>query len=269
MQSLRGGILMANIEELRLVVGELMQVPGDSLTGDTTLNGVLATSLGRARLDAALRSRFNIANQGVYTLKTFGELCSLSGVAVDGVNSAAAPIRKADIPAINGLHGDGVAIGVDLQSVNALPEANDFWECEFYRQHFTKQEIAYALLQAEPRESFAGTWCAKEALRKADKRWLDVDWQLTELVHDGDGRPMLRSGEGTIPCSLSLSHSNGFAMAAVVMGATPQVQSAAIAAPSISTNVRPDPPQISKVPLVLAGLALLLSLVTAGFEFLR
>jgi hypothetical protein len=33
--------------------------------------------------------------------------------------------------------------------------------------------------------------------------------------------------------------------------------------------VRPDPPQLSKVPLVLAGLALLLSLVTAGFEFLR
>src|SRR5579872_5885156 len=93
-QSLRGGILMPNIQELRSVVGELMQVPADSITGATTLNGVLATSLGRARLDAALRSRFNFANQGVYTLKTFGELCQLSGVAItDGDGSSPAMLR--------------------------------------------------------------------------------------------------------------------------------------------------------------------------------
>jgi phosphopantetheine--protein transferase-like protein len=259
---------MPNIEELRSVVGELMQVPGDSLAGPTILNGVLATSLGRARLDAAMRSRFNLANQGVYTLKTFGELCSLFGVAVAGGDTAAATVRKTNVPAFNGSHGDGVAIGIDLQSANALPEANDFWESEFYKQHFTKQEIAYALLQADPRESFASAWCAKEALRKADSRWLDVDWQLTELVHEGDGRPMLRSGEALIPCSLSLSHSDGFAMAAVVIGEKPQVQP--IAAPAeIASSERPDPTQSSKLPLVLAGLALLLSLVTAGFEFLK
>lgn len=261
---------MPNIEELRSVVSELMQVPADSITGATTLNGVLATSLGRARLDAALRSRFNFANQGVYTLKTFGELCQLSGIAVaDGYGSSPMAVRKTVVPSIHGLQGDGVAIGVDLQSVNAMPEANDFWESEFYKQHFTKQEIAYALLQAEPRESFAGAWCAKEALRKADGRWMDVDWQQTELVHDANGRPMLRSGEAAIRCSLSLSHTNGFAMAAVVMAEKPQIQTQPAVVASTPLSERAEPESSHKVPLVLAALALLLSLVTAGFVFLK
>jgi phosphopantetheine--protein transferase-like protein len=256
---------MPNIEELRSVVGELMQVPGDSITGATILNGVLGTSLG-----AALRSRFNIANQGVYTLKTFGELCQLSGVAADGNGPATVETRKIDAPVIQALQGDGVAIGIDLQSVDALPVANDFWESEFYKQHFTKQEIAYALLQAEPRESFASAWCAKEALRKADGRWLDVDWQQTELFHDANGRPMLRSGEAAIPCSLSLSHTSGFAMAAVLIAKRPQVQpEPVVIANNGSAGEGSEPVRSSKVPLVLAGLALLLSLTTAGFVFLK
>jgi phosphopantetheine--protein transferase-like protein len=230
---------------------------------------VLATSLGRARLDAALRSRFNFANQGVYTLKTFGELCQLSGVAVAGADSAVAPTGKIDVPTLHGSHGDGVAIGIDLQSVDALPEANDFWESEFYRRHFTKQEIGYALLQAEPRESFASAWCAKEALRKADGRWLDVDWQQTELIHDSNGRPVLRSGETAIPYSLSLSHTNGFAIAAVAMAERPKVLPEPVVKINSSVVERTEPSRSSKAPLILAALALLLSLVTASFEFLK
>ena len=143
---------MPDIEDLRVVVGELMQEPGESFTETTVLNGVLATSLGRARLDAALRSRLNIANPAVYTLKTFGELCQISGVAVSKSDIGVA-VRTRDIYVSTARESqeNGVAIGIDLQSVDALPEESDFWEGEFYKQHFTGQEIAYALLQPEPR----------------------------------------------------------------------------------------------------------------------
>ncbi len=260
---------MANIEELRSIVSELMQVPSESIAGSTALNGILATSLGRARLDAVMRSRLNISNPGVYTLKTFDELCQLSGITTpNGNGTVAVQSRSVQTPAGLGPEGNGIAIGIDLQSVDALPKENDYWEGEFYRQHFTRQEIAYALLQPEPRESFASAWCAKEALRKADKRWLDVGWQLTEIVHDANGKPTLRSGESAIPCSLSMSHTNGFAIAVVVTERAQTQPTAQTVAPTAVVK-RSEPPPGSRLPLLLAGLALLLSLATAGFEFLR
>jgi len=263
---------MPETENLKAVVSELMQVPVEAVNASTLFSGLLATSLGRARLDAALRSRFGIANSGVYTVKTFGDLCRIVGTEVSEGNISGPTTSPNQIPsAIPGSNHSGMAVGVDIQSVDALPEAADYWEAEFYQQHFTRQEIAYALLQPNPRENFASAWCAKEALRKADGRWLDIDWQLTELTHTSSGAPMLNSGDQTIPCSVSLSHTAGLAVAVVAMATTempvPAKVPVSLSEPvAVQTSASASR---SSLPLILSVVALLIALIAAALAFHR
>jgi phosphopantetheine--protein transferase-like protein len=260
---------MASIEDLKEIVGSLMKTDTAALDSSTVLNGLLASSIGRARLDAALRSKLNIANPGVYSVKTFGELCHAAGLGDAGDTQAANAGNKPPLPAAN-LSRAGVALGVDIQSVAALPEEADYWEGDFYRQHFTRQEIAYALLQPHPRETFAAAWCAKEALRKADARWTAVDWKLIEVIHDADGRPTLRSGEDAIPCAVSLSHTDGFAIAVVAISDTPAPAASVVpVSPSISPAAESPDSKAQWLPLALSIAALLMSLATAAYIALR
>ena len=240
-----------------------MKVPAESLDASTVLGGVLSSSLGRARLDAALRSRLSFTDPAVYTVKTFGELCRVAGAVVSGAaaSPAVATGIKSGFPPASSA-GTATTIGVDIQSVANLPEAADYWETNFYQQHFTRQEIAYALLQSHPRESFAAAWCAKEALRKADNRWIGFDWQQIELTHDDAGKPGLAAGGGPIPCSVSLSHTEGIAVAVVAMHSS-QAASPDTRPVMASSQTIPAPaasPAPSKIPLVLSALAFLASL---------
>jgi len=263
---------MIETDQLRSIVGELMQVPADQIVESTVFAGsTLSSSMGRARLDAALRSRLNLANPGVYTVQTFGDLCKLAGAEVpDGFVSHPPQTDGNQRSILSAATGQNLVVGVDIQSVSELPEAEDYWESEFYQQHFTGQEIAYALLQPNPRESFASAWCAKEALRKADSRWLDVSWKLTEVTHTSEGAPALMSEENRIPCSVSLSHTRDHALAVVVIEraqpASPE--SMPVMSPSLEVKATssPDP---SKLPLSLAVIAVLISLVAIGVAFLK
>ncbi len=261
---------MPDTENLKAVVSELMQVPVDAVDASTVFSGILASSLGRARLDAALRSRFGISNNGVYTVKTFGDLCRLVGADVSEGNPSSRPTSSNRPPSLtSGSNHTGIAVGVDIQSVDALPDAADYWDAEFYQQHFTRQEIAYALLQPHPRESFASAWCAKEALRKADGRWLDVDWKLTELTRGSNGAPTLNSGDQPIPCSVSLSHTAGLAVAVVAMATTeaPVHPTAPISSTPAAQTAAPA--SASPLALILAVVAVFISLLAAGFAFYR
>jgi phosphopantetheine--protein transferase-like protein len=121
--------------------------------------------------------------------------------------------------------------------------ASDYWEHEFYRGTFARSEIAYAVLQAEPRTHFAGFWCAKEALRKCDGSFASVIPEKTAVAHDVDGRPYLTFDSGAGPERLvhavSISHTTEVATAVVVMGyAAPAVVVDAIA-PMIQEQTAP------------------------------
>ena len=261
---------MPETEQLRSIVSELMQVPEDQIGDSTTFAGsVLASSLGRARLDAALRSRLNFSNPSIYVVQTFGDLCKLAG-AEGGNGSLHIPLEAGNgkRPILRDATSQNTAIGIDIQSVSDLPEVADYWEAEFYQQHFTRQEIAYALLQSDPRESFASAWCAKEALRKADSRWLDVSWKLTEITHTSEGMPTLKSGEDNIPCSVSLSHTKDYALAVVIFESAPPAQLIPVVARFPEVEVSPAPNH-SKLPLALAILAVLISLVAVGLALLK
>jgi phosphopantetheine--protein transferase-like protein len=264
--------LMPKTEELQEIIAEFMKVPIAAVDASTVFTGTLASSLGRARLDAMLRSRIGISNPAVYTVKTFGELCQRIGTDSSRVNHLP-PVTQRDgsHAARTSFSGKGIAIGVDIQSVADLPNVTDYWEDAFYLQRYTQQEIAYALLQPSPRESFAAIWCAKEALRKADGRWLGVDWHRTEVTHAPSGGPTLISDGETLPCSLSLSHTGGVAIAVVAMVAAPM---SPVLQPGQAT-IRPLAIQPAFIPangilqLVLSIVAVLISLLAVGIVFLR
>jgi phosphopantetheine--protein transferase-like protein len=261
---------MARIEELKEIVSELMKVDTQTVGESTVLSGLLASSIGRARLDATLRGRLGITSPGVYTTKTFGELCQLLEVEGAGHAGVATVSSRPSIAATN-FSGRGVALGVDIQAVAVLPEEADYWEGDFYQQHFTRQEIAYALLQLHPRESFAAAWCAKEALRKADNRWVGVDWKLTEVTHDAVGKPTLQSGDEAIPCAVSLSHTNGFAVAVVAISEnhTPTHHTVPVAVmPAVLPAVDGSSGGF-RLPLVVSVAALLVSLAAVAYAVLR
>jgi phosphopantetheine--protein transferase-like protein len=192
------------------------------ITDATALDSVLQGSLGRVRLEGALRYKLGIiANPEIGQASTFGDLCRVLGVTrLNGTGPEAARVQELPPHAVafaqHGAAPHGVHVGIDVEAITALPEASDYWEHDFYKNTFSPREIAYALLQPSPRATFAGQWCAKEAMRKANSALANAKWTSLEVVHDPSGKPEMtvdgRPGFG----ALSVSHSADVAVAVFV-----------------------------------------------------
>jgi phosphopantetheine--protein transferase-like protein len=142
----------------------------------------------------------------------------------------------------------GLQVGLDVEDIRSMPVASDYWEHEFYRGSFAKSEIAYAVLQLEPRTHFAGFWCAKEALRKCDPSFAGVAPERTAVAHDADGRPYLTvetdAGPERLAHAVSISHTTEVATAVVVLSAAPApVAVAAPLAPPMEAAVETRKPR--------------------------
>jgi phosphopantetheinyl transferase (holo-ACP synthase) len=194
---------MDNVREL---IATMLMVPPDQIASETSL-GALQTSLTATRLRLGLK-RLGLSLPDGKVPATFGDLeAALSGKPVSHALPAIAP---ASAPP------SAVQVGLDVQDVRSLPMAADYWEHEFYRGVFAKTEIAYAVVQPEPRIHLAGFWCAKEALRKCDASFASVALDATAVAHDGTGRPYLQWNGVRLPHALSLSHTSEIATAVVV-----------------------------------------------------
>ena len=213
---------------LRRTVAEIFQklpeeIGPDFILSDKRLRG----SVGRGILDAAIRRRLGKTVREVYSVRTYGELTAvvLDNAAAGG--TASAPAAQAE-PGSAGPKSApsliapiaGLACGVDIEMVENLPAASDYWTHEFYACHFSKAEIAYCVSREEPRMHFAVRWCAKEALKKCDPAYESIAMSAVEVAVDGHGRPSLRLSEGdghaTLPHAVSLTHTPQFAAAIVV-----------------------------------------------------
>ena len=228
-----------NQEQLReLIATMLMVVPGE-ITAESSL-AVLNTSLGAARLRLGLK-RIGLALPASARPATFGGLvAALSG----GAEVAAAPKALPIAPVAASGGGGGLQVGLDVEEIRALPKVTDYWEHEFYKGSFARSEIAYAVLQSDPTVHFAGFWCAKEALRKCDPTFADVDPASTAVAHDASGRPYLTlaSGSGVerLPHVVSISHTTDVATAVVVLGtAAPEVVIETVA-PILAAEIVPE-----------------------------
>jgi holo-[acyl-carrier protein] synthase len=230
-----GVVTVGQAEELRRIVAEFLEVDAASIGPETRLGGPnLSSSLARAGLDAALRKRLGIKSPAVYTALRYGDLeaaaCGESAASDRGSQhtSPAPPVvpgsgsgsgsASASASASASLEpvDRGVRCGIDVEEIDALPGADDYWEHEFYRLTFTDAEIAYCLAQAEPRQHFAARWAAKEAVRKLAPEYLKVESNDLEVIVQANGAPRMALRGAALPIDVSLAHTGAVAVAVAV-----------------------------------------------------
>ena len=221
---------------LKKTVSEFFDVDPSQIDLSFPLSGRrIQGSLARARLDAAIRHRLGIKCQAVYSAKTYGELESaVLGTASipshPSVNSVAGEKRNGDpgpllIQHTSSAFNSVLGCGIDIEMVEKFPEVQDFWNDEFYSTCFTSLEIAYCLLQENPRMHFAARWCAKEALKKCQTSFMHEELKDLELVSNEASPPVLRhyvnGNPTTLPVAVSISHTPQMATAIVVSQRNP------------------------------------------------
>lgn len=116
-------------------------------------------------------------------------------------------------------------IGVDTVAVPRITAA--ICSDAFVKRVYTPYEQQYCVARPNPHESFAGLFCAKEAVVKALKTGFGngIMPNDIEIVHDKSGAPkVVAHGEAARllqgkSVELSVSHDGGFAIAvAIIIG---------------------------------------------------
>jgi phosphopantetheinyl transferase (holo-ACP synthase) len=262
---------MNQSNEPREILATLLMMAPDDLKPDTSLQS-LDSSLGTARLALALK-RAGLRLPGGAVPPTFRDLeLALNGSAREPASSETVSVPMTT--PVNNSFG-GLQVGLDVQDINALPLADDYWDHEFYKENFDKSEIAYAVVKPEPRTHLAGFWCAKEALRKCDPAFAGAAFATTAVMHESNGRPWLLSvtptGRVRLPHALSVSHSGQIASAVVVCGsAPPAAPSAPFTAPQELESKPVPPPQSSRTAgFFVAAAVLALVVIVAILAFVR
>ncbi len=217
--------------ELKQVVAELFEADFSKVNGDFLLSTRrMQGSLARAKLDAAIRRRLGVKCRAVYSAKTYGELQeAVLGTSSDSDESDSSvsigttvTITEASVPF--SLNNQGMpttlSCGIDVEMVENFPEVDDYWKDSFYTSSFSSVEIAYCLLQENPRMHFAVRWCAKEALKKCHPAYLPEEMKNIELVSEEGAPPIFRHYRSRIPTpipfAVSVSHTPLMAVAMVV-----------------------------------------------------
>ena len=202
-------------QELRKIVAQLAGLKPEAIHSDFSLRSRgLQSSVRRAALAAAIRRYLGVSVPEIYSVVSFHEL--VAAVLKGGTEAITKPAS-----ALFGLRGvDDLACGIDIERVDALPVTDDYWEHEFYKENFSKDEIAYCLLQENPRMHFAARWCAKEALVKCDPAYKGQPFSTLEVVRAASGEVSLAhhaNGTSTTPpLAVSISHTETMAAAVVV-----------------------------------------------------
>jgi phosphopantetheine--protein transferase-like protein len=124
------------------------------------------------------------------------------------VRKVALPTKKYSVIASSQMLG----VGIDIQPVEAMPEAGDYRTDSFYKGNFSARELAHCIEKGAPRESLAGIWAAKEAVLKAGAATRPANGALgeIEITHDAAGAP------GYPGCLISISHDAGIAVAVCI-----------------------------------------------------
>jgi hypothetical protein len=143
-----------------------------------------------------------MTNQARFTITSLLEgksaLVQISPVAADG---------SAPGSACPGFHGSK-GLGLEIENIAALPDAEDYALHEFYRANFTPSEIAYCIQQPAVKTAFQGLLAAKRAIVKSGAA-SDAPDRLgsIEIGFDSEGRPTYPS------CLLSISDTGTIAAA--------------------------------------------------------
>jgi holo-[acyl-carrier protein] synthase len=212
-------------ETLRDIVAKISGAEANSIDSAFSLEtSALKGSLKRAALAAAIRRHLGVNCPAAHTVATFGELeQAVFGETSPSPMPSVSPVPGEtpifEAPSFNNGASE-IRRGIDIENIADLPETPDYREHEFYKDSFSAEEIAYCILQENPRMHFAARWCAKEALIKCDSAFRDEKMSDLEIARNERGEVFLRhlrnGDSGILPHAVSLSHTNSFATAMVV-----------------------------------------------------
>jgi serine O-acetyltransferase len=209
---------MNDSEKIREVVARFFNVEPSVLNDAFVFpRDRLQGSAGRATLRAAIKRMAGLDLPAALTANTYGQL----------INQPALTENRSPAnsdPAAEHLPGSGAnetAVGIDIESIDNLPDSTDPWSDPFYTDHFTPAEITYCLRQPDPKFSFCGLWSAKEAAIKCGGDLARLKPVEIEIRHEADGRPKLHLPENKAQLSrsnylISISHSGGLSTAVCV-----------------------------------------------------
>ena len=127
-----------------------------------------------------------------------------------------------------------VGLGTDLTEIRRIEQSIARYGDRFLHRIFTTGEIAYCQRKKSFGESFAARFAAKEAGAKALGTGISygVSWQEFEVRREASGKPSLHlSGRAEelakalsiARISLSLTHTQGMALAVVIMETHPRL----------------------------------------------
>jgi hypothetical protein len=140
------------------------------------------------------QTRFTIAS----LLEGKSALVQITPVAADGSPPASGGA---------GLHSSK-GLGLEIENIAALPDAEDYSLHEFFRSNFTPSEIAYCIRQPAVKAAFQGLLAAKRAIIKSGAASDSPDGpRSVEIGFDGEGRPSYPG------CVLSISDTGTMAAA--------------------------------------------------------
>ncbi len=246
--------------QLRSIVAVFLKVPESQVHGETVIDRTaIPGSILQNRLYAKLaEAGLEVERARRVGIRTYGDLLAL-GAADGGSAVRPEPERPRPLPA----GASAVGLGVDLELVANLPEAEDYWTDAFYQRHFAPEEIAYCVLQADPRASFAGRYAAKEAIMKADNAWMSKPFDAIRIQDGPDGRPLFPG------MALAITHTGQQALAVAMTlpaggaAATTAAHRQALVDPAIAgVRVAGEPVGAGRIPMT--GLVAWLALACGG-----
>lgn len=192
-------------EKLKELISGFIKIPADQIDNSTAIDrSVVKNSILLHRMYARLKEE-NIVVNNYWEVRTFGDLVvrANGGLSTTGVmSSKSLPDTGSDA----GQEKTG-GIGIDIEEIISFPDVDDYRADSFYTMNFADAEIAYCILQRNPKQSFAGIFAAKEAIVKVDNKWGQRPFSEIVIGRDGSGKPYFND------FLISISHSGQMAVA--------------------------------------------------------
>lgn len=192
-------------EKLKELVSGFIKIPAEQIENSTPIDrSVVKNSILLHRMYARLKEE-NIIVNDYWEVKTFGDLVVRANGGL--TDSGVAFKRSAQSSAVDSLREKTGGIGIDIEEIISFPDVDDYRADPFYNMNFADAEIAYCILQKDPKQSFAGLFAAKEAIVKVDNSMGQKPFSDIVIGHDGSGKPYFQDFQ------ISISHASQFAVA--------------------------------------------------------
>jgi phosphopantetheine--protein transferase-like protein len=195
------------MDELKNIIATFVKKDPAEIDADTLINKrAISGSILVHRMYAAINNT-GYPIKEYNDINTYGELLNR----LNGSSDVAG--QPTLIPSQNynsNIQSTAIAAGIDIESVSNFPFVTDFREDNFYKLNFSMTEISYCILKQNPSESFAGLFAAKEALCKANEQIRKTPFNLIEIQHDDNGKPVYPG------YSISISHNDQFSVAIAI-----------------------------------------------------